>query len=348
MNLGLEANTSMNASRHYNIAGQNKNKTSQQLSSGYRINSAADDAAGLSISEKMRQQIRGLGKAEQNINDGTSYVQVADGALSEVQSMLHRLNELSVQAANATNTDADRTAINEEVQALKTEINRIFSDTEYNTKKIWTTDTDNKILIGVEPVPAVKETMSSSQSFKITDTNKWAIPYSSYKVTATADDGIKVSWTAYNGNTYSTSNIPWPEPTIGSSINFSLKDYLDTATYPELEGIDFKVSYQVSEYATMDDVIASLNNTYFSNSTSEPVSVTIKTDAGDGLSSISAPGVSISFSGYINYAAQLAADRKFDSSSDTAFIEPLNGNTDNFHMNAAGDGMQSLTLEPIL
>lgn len=119
MNLGLEANQAKSTSRQYNISTKNQAKASKRLSSGYRINSAADDAAGLSISEKMRKQIRGLDTAERNIEDGTSYVQVADAALSEVQSILHRINELSVQAANDTNTAGDRIAIDHEVQELK-------------------------------------------------------------------------------------------------------------------------------------------------------------------------------------------------------------------------------------
>lgn len=336
MNLGLESNLAMNAERNYNIAGQGKSTAAKQLSSGYRINSAADDAAGLTISEKMRHQIRGLNTAADNIDNGTSYVQVADGALSEVQSMLHRLNELSVQAANDTNTAKDRLAIDKEVQELKTAINKVFEDTEFNTKKIWTTDTNAKKLIGVEPVRAVL-VKSHSQSFKITDTNKWAVPKTAYRIAADIDDGLTVSWTAYNGNTYTTSNIPWPDPTIGSTIAFSLKDYLDTTAHPELTGINYNFEFEVSEFSTMDDVIASLNNAYLSNYTSEPVSTTISTYGNPSpKSSISAPGVTISFSSSVNYAAQLASDRKFDSNTDTKFIEPAGGNINNFHMNASG------------
>ena len=106
MNLGTETVLSQNAARQYKITGTDRTSSAEKLSSGYRINRAADDAAGLSISEKMRKQIRGLDKASQNIDDGLSYVQVADGALAEVQSMMHRLNELSIQAANDTNTAA--------------------------------------------------------------------------------------------------------------------------------------------------------------------------------------------------------------------------------------------------
>lgn len=176
MNLGLQNNLSMNSNRHYQINTGEKAKAVQKLSSGYRINAAADDAAGLSISEKMRQQIRGLKKAEHNIADGTSYVKVADAALAEVQSMMHRINELSIQASNDTNTAADRLAIDAEIQALKKEVNPIFIDTEFNTKQIWTTDTDNRIPIGTERVAAVSTKGLNNPGISITETNKWAFP----------------------------------------------------------------------------------------------------------------------------------------------------------------------------
>lgn len=108
-----------------------------RLSSGYHINSAADDAARLSISEKLRWQIRGLTRASDNIQDGVSLIQVADGALQEVHSMLDRIKELTVQGANDTNTDADRNALQLEIDEIKAEINRISADTEFNTIKIF-------------------------------------------------------------------------------------------------------------------------------------------------------------------------------------------------------------------
>lgn len=123
--------------RQLNITSKEKGKKAEKLSSGYRINRAADDAAGLQISEKMRWQIRGLSKASNNIQDGVSLLQVADGALNEVHGALQRTKELSVQAANDTNTTQDREAIQEEVEALLCEIDRIGRDTEFNTKKLF-------------------------------------------------------------------------------------------------------------------------------------------------------------------------------------------------------------------
>ena len=124
----------MNASRVLNITANQQSKSTEKLSSGYRINRAADDAAGLSISEKMRKQIRGLDRASTNAQDGVSAVQTAEGALTEVHSMLQRMNELAVQAANGTNSTKDISAINDEVQQLKSEIQRIGSTTAFNGK----------------------------------------------------------------------------------------------------------------------------------------------------------------------------------------------------------------------
>ena len=121
-----------NASRMLNITAGQQAKSTEKLSSGYRINRAADDAAGLSISEKMRKQIRGLDQASTNAQDGVSAVQTAEGALTEVHSMLQRMNELSVQASNGTNSKTDRDAIQSEIEQLTTEIDRVAETTKFN------------------------------------------------------------------------------------------------------------------------------------------------------------------------------------------------------------------------
>lgn len=126
-----------NAQRQYKINVGEKSRTVEKLSSGYRINRAADDAAGLTISEEMRSQIRGLEKACRNVQDGSSLVQTADGALNEIHSINQRQRELLVQAANDTNTDADRESIDMEIWMLNEEKDRIYNDTEFNTIKIF-------------------------------------------------------------------------------------------------------------------------------------------------------------------------------------------------------------------
>ncbi len=126
-----------NASRMYNLTGASLAKESEKLSSGYRINRAADDAAGLSISEKMRKQIRGLKQSSTNAQDGVSLSQIADGALTEVHEMLQRGNELAVQAANGTLSKSDRENIEAEILKLKDEINRITSTTKFNEINVF-------------------------------------------------------------------------------------------------------------------------------------------------------------------------------------------------------------------
>ena len=122
----------MNANRMLNITTGSQSKSAEKLSSGYRINRAADDAAGLSISEKMRKQIRGLDQASTNAEDGVSAVQTAEGALTEVHSMLQRMNELAVQASNGPNSKTDRDAIQSEIDQLTTEIDRVAETTKFN------------------------------------------------------------------------------------------------------------------------------------------------------------------------------------------------------------------------
>ena len=122
----------MNANRMLNVTTSQQSKATEKLSSGYKINRAADDAAGLSISEKMRKQIKGLDQASTNAQDGISAVQTAEGALTEVHSMLQRMNELATQAANGTNSESDRSSIQDEIDQLTTEIDRVAETTKFN------------------------------------------------------------------------------------------------------------------------------------------------------------------------------------------------------------------------
>ena len=122
----------MNANRMLNVTTSTQAKATEKLSSGYKINRAADDAAGLTISEKMRKQIKGLDRASTNAEDGVSAVQTAEGALTEVHSMLQRMNELAVQASNGTNSESDRSAIQDEISQLTTEIDRVAETTKFN------------------------------------------------------------------------------------------------------------------------------------------------------------------------------------------------------------------------
>lgn len=158
----------MNSNRQLGITTTGIKVSTERLSSGYRINRAADDAAGLTISEKMRSQIRGLTQASANAQDGISLVQIAEGALQEVHDMLQRSNELAVKASNGTLTEADRTAIDKELTELKDEIDRTAQSTEFNTLKLFP---DN----GLSPKSAsVMETYHYEFSYNLDD-NTFAI-----------------------------------------------------------------------------------------------------------------------------------------------------------------------------
>lgn len=136
-----------NANRMLNVTTSAQSKSTEKLSSGYKINRAADDAAGLTISEKMRKQIKGLDRASTNAEDGVSSVQTAEGALTEVHSMLQRMNELATQAANGTNSkDSDRQAIQDEIDQLTTEIDRVSETTKFNETYLLKGDAGTKTI----------------------------------------------------------------------------------------------------------------------------------------------------------------------------------------------------------
>ena len=143
--------TAMNSNRMLNVTTKSQAKSTEKLSSGYKINRAADDAAGLAISEKMRRQIRGLTQASANAQDGISCMQTAEGALNEVHDMLQRMNELAVKAANGTNMSEDRNYINSEVDALKSEIDRVSETTTFNNQMLLNGKfTQKKLQVGSE------------------------------------------------------------------------------------------------------------------------------------------------------------------------------------------------------
>jgi flagellin len=177
--------TALNANRQLGVSNSSLAKSTEKLSSGYRINRAGDDAAGLSISEKMRGQIRGLNQASTNAQDGVSLVQTAEGALNEIHSVLQRMRELSVQASNDTNVTKDRTAIGKEQAALVSEINRIASQTQFNTMNLLDgTFTGKNLQVGAN--------------------NGQKISFSIGKMTA-GTDGLKVDGAQAAMNAHSTA-----------------------------------------------------------------------------------------------------------------------------------------------
>lgn len=146
----------MNSNRQLSITTDNQAKATEKLSSGYKINRAADDAAGLTISEKMRAQVRGLTQASANAQDGISMVQTAEGALAEVHEMLQRMNELAVKAANGTMTSADRTAVQMEIKALTSEIDRVQQSTNFNTLYLLSGNLNIELQVGAKANQVIK------------------------------------------------------------------------------------------------------------------------------------------------------------------------------------------------
>lgn len=313
---------------------QNENtklKSLEKLSSGYKINRAADNVAGLAISEKMRSQIRGLNRAEKNVQEGINFVQTADGALSEIEGMMHRIHELAVQAANDTNTDEDRALLDDEIQMLKDEINYMFEETEFNTIKIWDTNTNNRVQIGTVKKQAVKLKNFGTKSFAVTETNKGAIAYggsdsgnsanTGYIIEVQGTDksdaanyGFKIKWVGWNKNQYSTDLISWDAVGPGN-FKMNLSDYVDTTAHPELAGIDFSIEWTSEESATIDDIAASIDGVKFKS---------LVTSSEETTGNVS----DVTFRADIYYLAELASGRKVDS-YDTDWIEPAQSGTPN-------------------
>lgn len=190
--------TAMNANRQLGVTTGSQAKSSEKLSSGYRINRAGDDAAGLKISEKMRSQVRGLNKASANAQDGVSLIQTAEGALNEAHSILQRMNELAVQGANDTNEDIDRDAINQELAALTTELDRISQTTQFNKQNLLDGTFQNKNLqVGANSNQKIRISIGNmnAQTLGLRSVTK---KYDEQKQMGTSPDAI-----TYKGATYS-------------------------------------------------------------------------------------------------------------------------------------------------
>ena len=205
----------MNANRMLNVTTSAQSKSTEKLSSGYRINRAADDAAGLTISEKMRKQIKGLDRASTNAEDGVSAVQTAEGALTEVHSMLQRMNELATQSANGTNSNTDRKAIQDEIDQLTTEIDRVSETTKFNetyllkgdkgaTKNVFMNGHDaglkGTLTDSAKSATFVMDTLESGDKITIAG-KEYTIGFSKTDAEAIADKAVADAADAANGAT---------------------------------------------------------------------------------------------------------------------------------------------------
>ena len=197
--------TAMNANRQLGVTSGAQAKSAEKLSSGYKINRAGDDAAGLKISEKMRSQIRGLDKASDNAQDGISLIQTAEGALNESHSILQRMNELAVQGANDTNQSIDRDAINDELEALTTELDRISQTTQFNKQNLLDgTFSDKKLQVGANTDQKIEVSIDNMNATSLGLTN---ISFSDVQ-TGTAPKSMKYQGTciAYTEGKTKASN----------------------------------------------------------------------------------------------------------------------------------------------
>ena len=233
MSMVVQHNLSaMNTNRQLGISTGELSKSTEKLSSGYRINRAGDDAAGLKISEKMRSQIRGLDQASDNAANGISLIQTAEGALNETHAILQRMNQLAVQGANDTNEDIDRDAINEELQALTEEIDRISSTTQFNKKNLLDgTLKDTKLQIGANVGQNIAITIGNMDAENI-----------GLKVTEFETYGISVSGQIVKG---------FEESTAARDAAKNLAYQQHTASVTTSGG---KYVFNSNEYATLDSV----------------------------------------------------------------------------------------------
>ncbi|MBD5533737.1 MAG: hypothetical protein HDQ98_16350 [Lachnospiraceae bacterium] len=325
--------SAMNSNRQLGIVTTNDNKLMERLSSGYKINRAADDASGLTISEKMRHQIRGLHQAAENIMDGISYVQTAEGALNEVSDILQRINELSVKSANGTNTAADREAIDREVQSLKSEMQRIFVSTTFNERQIWPDQPPYFKQIGTYSVPVV--TFNNTQnSFDITNANYDVLACDSYTIHAD-ENGVNVSWMGYDGNQYETTPIDW-ETLKKNNYTFEMGDHFgDNDGSNKLLDADGKpvfthtISFTPAPGAKLEDIIQCIDKVTFSQEPEAYIYGAFENANGNAVSN------PLSVSGSLYYPAAVASrtngtntPHTFDGKDDE-WISPSKSSTAN-------------------
>ena len=233
----------LNANRQFNIINKNKAKSTEKLASGYRINRAADDAAGLSISEKMRRQIRGLSQGIRNTEDGVSLCQVADGALAEVSNMLHRITELSVQSANGTNSDEDRKAIQHEISQIMQEIERIGETTTFNEISIFKGQKTNNSVDTTNYTSLIRDSISITGS---------PLNLSSGTYQILADE---------NGISINNMSIGWSNVLDGNGNSITLDNIREGNYSFTYNGIT--VGFQTKDGATATDVLSAINNMSF-------------------------------------------------------------------------------------
>ena len=287
--------TAMNSNRMLGLTTASQAKSTEKLSSGYKINRAADDAAGLSISEKMRKQIRGLTQASSNAQDGISAVQTAEGALNEVQDMLQRMNELAVKAANGTQAENDRSYIQNEIDQLVTEIDRVSTTTKFN---------ESYLLKGVNQDGTAAKLTYKTAKGNIADideaTGKKEYALGTAQDKTVADKGTyKVATVEVLGKTYGLVTDIKDEKTADGKI-LSEKDALDDAKAVATNGA----------FATQDELIAQIKKDLNEAGAGDIKSISVDKDGKVTVEAFADLNASLNFS--LHVGADSTEDNKID------------------------------------
>ena len=316
--------SAVNANRMMNVTTTSLSKSTEKLSSGYKINRAADDAAGLSISEKMRGQIRGLSKASSNAQDGISLIQTAEGALNESHSILQRMRELSVQAANGTETDDDREAVNNEIKQLQDELTRISDTTEFNTMKLLDGSQAGPKGVSATGNSTTSAIVAKTTSGKLTTTAADMSGFTLADETMNIDGvDVKVEWTKLSADDQAALKKKW-NGTAGT--DFSTDDAKKAASIMEkaINDAITKSGYNVGDVS----VKSTGTGTFEIKSSSS------------GTDSVIETGIN---TGYIGKMSTATADAGQKATGTTTYSGDAVAATEKFYMNING---QSLVVTP--
>ena len=287
--------TAMNSNRMLGITTKSQAKSTEKLSSGYKINRAADDAAGLSISEKMRKQIRGLTQASSNAQDGISAVQTAEGALNEVQDMLQRMNELAVKAANGTQAENDRSYIQNEIDQLVTEIDRVATTTKFN---------ESYLLKGVNADGTAAKLTYKTAKGNITDIDE-NTGKKEYALGTAADK------TVANKGTYKVATVEVLGKTYGLVTDIKDADKAGGQTLSEKDALDdAKATATDGAFATQDELLAQIKEDLNKAGAGDIKSISVDKDGKVTVEAFADLNASLNFS--LHVGADSTEDNKID------------------------------------
>ena len=287
--------TAMNSNRMLGLTTKTQAKSTEKLSSGYKINRAADDAAGLSISEKMRKQIRGLTQASSNAQDGISAVQTAEGALNEVQDMLQRMNELAVKAANGTQAENDRSYIQNEIDQLVTEIDRVSTTTKFN---------ESYLLKGVNADGTAAKLTYKTAKGNITDIDE-NTGKKEYALGTAADK------TVANKGTYKVATVEVLGKTYGLVTDIKDADKAGGQTLSEKDALDdAKTTATDGAFATQDELLAQIKEDLNKAGAGDIKSISVDKDGKVTVEAFADLNASLNFS--LHVGADSTEDNKID------------------------------------